>query len=114
MQTQRIVDGAPPPQSMLVTTPVLAQRSARRATARRASNRRATARQHKGHIDGRKGHIDGRILKDHPQSTTGDMAKRPNANRDAIAAEVSHMVRVGKITEELGGQVASADAPSTE
>jgi hypothetical protein len=48
-----------------------AQRSVRRATARRASTRRATARQ-------RRDDIRGRIiayLKDHPQSTAGDVAK---------------------------------------
>jgi predicted HTH transcriptional regulator len=110
MQTHRIVDGVPPPESMLVTARVVPKRSARRATARRASNRRATARQ-------RKGHIDARILeyvKCRPQSTTGDMAKRLNASRDTIAAEVSHMVRAGDITKELGGQVAIVDAPSTK
>ncbi len=100
----------PAPESLLVTAPVVAQRSARRASARRASNRRATARQHKGHIDGR----IFEYLKDHPQSTTGDIAKRLNANRNTIAAEVSHMMRTGEITKELGGQVAIADAPSTE
>jgi predicted transcriptional regulator len=109
MQTQRIVDGAPHPESMFVTAPAVPPRSARRATARRASSRRATARQHKGHIDGR----IFEYVKDHPQSTTGDMAKRLNASRDTIAAEVSQMVRAGKITKELGGQAAIADAPST-
>ena len=70
------------------------QRSARRATARRASNRRATARQ-------RKDDIEGRIieyLKDHPRSTTGDIAKGLNANRGTIAAGLSHMVRASEIT----------------
>lgn len=110
MQTQPIVDGAPPLESMLVTAPAVPQRSARRATARRASNRRATARQHKDHIDGR----IFEYVKDHPQSTTGGMAKGLNANRGTIAAEVSHMVRAGEITRELGGQIAIVDAPSTE
>jgi predicted HTH transcriptional regulator len=67
---------------------VLPQRSARRATARRASSRRATARR-------RKDNVDGRIveyLKDHPQSTTGDIAKALNADRGTIAAGLSHIV----------------------
>jgi hypothetical protein len=54
----------------------------RRASARRASSRRATARE-------RKDDVEGRIieyLKDHPRSTTGDIAKALNANRDTIAA----------------------------
>jgi hypothetical protein len=97
MKTQRIVNGASRPESTFVMAPVVPQRSARRATARRASNRRATARQ-------RKDHIERRIfeyVKDHPQSTTGDMAKGLNANRGTIAAEVSHMVRAGEITRGL-------------
>jgi hypothetical protein len=76
---------------------VAPQRSTRRATARRASNRRATARQHKDDIDGR----IVEYVKEHPRSTTGDMAKGLNANRDTIAAEISHMVRAGELTKEL-------------
>ena len=82
MTTQRTVDGAP-------------QRSARRATARRASSRRATARE-------RKDDVEGRIveyLKDHDQSTTGDIAKALNANRDTIAAGLSHIARAGDTTK---------------
>jgi hypothetical protein len=99
MQTQRTVDGAPTPllpESTLVTAPVVPQRSARRATARRASTRRATARQ-------RKDDLEGRIieyLKDHPQSTTGDVAKGLNANRGTIAAGLSHLARASEITED--------------
>jgi hypothetical protein len=106
MQTQRIVDIAPGPESPIMTAAV-PQRSARRATARRASNRRATARQYKGNIDGR----IFEYVKDHPHSTTGDMAKGLNANRDMIAAEVSHMVRAGEITKDCG-QAAIATALS--
>jgi Mn-dependent DtxR family transcriptional regulator len=65
------------------------KRSTRRATARRASARRATARQ-------RKDDLEGRImecLEDHPQSTTGDMAKALNVDRGTIAAALSHLVR---------------------
>ena len=65
------------------------QRSARRATARRASSRRAAARE-------RKDDIEQRIIeyrKGHPQSTTGDIAKALNADRDTIAAGLSHIAR---------------------
>jgi hypothetical protein len=98
MTTQRTVDGAPTPQSpdsTLDTLPVVPRRSVRRATARRASSRRATARE-------RKDDVEGRIveyLKDHPQSTTGDIAKALNANRDTIAAGLSHIARAGDTTK---------------
>jgi capsid protein len=95
MQTPSTVDGAPPADSALVTPPVVPQRSTRRATARRASDRRATARQHKDDIDGRI--IE--YVKEHPQGTTGDMAKGLNADRGTIAAEVSNMVRAGELTK---------------
>jgi hypothetical protein len=98
MQTQRTADGASAPESpdstLAGVVVVVPQRSTRRATARRASNRRATARK-------RKDDLEGRIveyLKDHPQSTTGDIAKRLNANRGTIAAELSHIVRVSGVT----------------
>jgi capsid protein len=93
MQTPT-VDGALSPDSTLAP-PVVPQRSTRRATARRASDRRATARQHKDDIDGR---IIG-YVKEHPQGTTGDMAKGLNADRGTIAAEVSNMVRAGELTK---------------
>jgi hypothetical protein len=96
MQAQRTVDGAPTPpspDSTLVTVPVVPARSARRATARRASNRRATARQRKDDIEGR----IVEFLKDHPRSTTGDIAKGLNANRATIAAELSHIGRASDI-----------------
>jgi hypothetical protein len=98
MQTKRTIDGTPTPRSpdsTPVTLPAVAQRSARRATARRASDRRATARQ-------RKDDVEGRIveyLKDHPQSTTGDIAKGLNANRGTVAAGLSHIVRAGDVTK---------------
>ena len=94
MQTPRTVDGAPSPDSTLARLPVVPQRSARRATARRASSRRATARQ-------RKDDVEGRIveyLKDHPQSTTGDIAKGLNADRGTIAVTLSHIVRASDAT----------------
>ena len=100
MQTKRTNDGAPTPPSPDSTpaeVPEVAQRSARRATARRASDRRATARERKGKDD-----VEGRIveyLKDHPQSTTGDIAKGLNANRGTVAAGLSHIVRASDVTK---------------
>jgi hypothetical protein len=99
MQTHQTVDGAPTPRSLDATPVGLAlapQRSARRATARRASRRRATARQHKDDVDGR----IVEYLKDHPHSTTGDIAKGLNANRDTIAAGLSHLARASDITRD--------------
>jgi hypothetical protein len=96
MQAQRTVDGAPTPQSpdsTLVTVPVVPARSARRATARRASKRRATARQRQDDIEGR----IVEFLKDHPRSTTGDIAKGLNASRATIAAELWHIVRASDV-----------------
>jgi hypothetical protein len=98
MQTQRTVDGALTPESPDPTParlPVVPQRSARRATARRASNRRATARQHKDDVERR----IVEYLTDHPQSTTGDIAKGLNANRATIAAGLSHIARASDATE---------------
>jgi hypothetical protein len=103
MLTQRTVDGAPSPptpDSTLARLPVVPERSARRATARRASDRRATARQ-------RKDEIEGRIveyLKDHPQSTTGDIAKGLNADRGTIAAALWHIVRASDATNGEGAE----------
>jgi DNA-binding MarR family transcriptional regulator len=93
MQKQRPVDRAAAGEPTLETPPVVAQRSTRRATARRASARRATARERKDDLEARI--VD--CLKDHPQSTTGDLAKALNADRGTIAAAVSHLVRAGEI-----------------
>jgi hypothetical protein len=91
MHPQRTVDGATsqPPESTLVAPSPVPQRSARRATARRARGRRASARQHRDAAEGR----IVEYLNDHPQRTTGDLAKGLNANRDTIAARVAHLVR---------------------
>jgi hypothetical protein len=100
MQTQRIVDGTPSPVSALVTSPVVPRRSARRAAARRASDRRAIARE-------RKDDVEGRILiylKDHPQSTTGDIAKGLNAQRATIAAGRSHIARASDVIDGQGAE----------
>ena len=103
MQTQRTDDATPTPASPDPTPaplPAVPQRSARRATERRAGSRRATARR-------RKGNVDGRIveyLKDHPQSTTGDIAKGLNADRDTIAAGLSHIARASEITRDQAAE----------
>ena len=97
METQRTVTGAPTPASPDAThdaPPAVPARSARRATARRASSRRATARRRKADLDARI--ID--FMKDHPQSTTGAIAKGLNADRGVIAAGRSHIARAGKTT----------------
>jgi len=86
------------------TSPIVAQRSTRRATARRASSRRATAREYKDDIDGR----IFEYVKEHPHSTTGDMAKGLNASRGTIAAEISHMMRAGELTREPGSRTTLA------
>jgi DNA-binding MarR family transcriptional regulator len=89
MQAQRTVNGAPTREPTPKALPAVPQRSTRRATARRASARRATARQ-------RKDDLEGRImecLEDHPQSTTGDIAKALNVDRGTIAAALSHLVK---------------------
>jgi hypothetical protein len=99
MHTHLADDGPPTPRSPDTTpvgVPLVPQRSARRATARRASNRRATARQHKDDVDGR----IVEYLKDHPQSTTGDIAKGLNADRDTIAAGLSHIARASDIASD--------------
>jgi hypothetical protein len=103
MQTQRTGDGAPGPRSPEPTPVTFAgapQRSTRRATARRASTRRAMARQHKDDVDGR----IVEYLKDHPHSTTGDIAKGLNANRDTIAAGLSHIARASDATRDQAAE----------
>ena len=99
MQMQRTSDGAPTPRSREprpVTFALVPQRSTRRATARRASSRRAAARERKDDVEGR----ISEYLKDHPQSTTGDIAKALNANRDTIAAGRSHIASSSDVTKD--------------
>ena len=93
MQTQRTVDGTPSRDSTLGGLLVVPRRSARRAAARRASDRRATAHQRKDDVEGR----IAEYLKDHPQSTTGDIAKGLNADRVTIAAGRSHIARASDV-----------------
>jgi hypothetical protein len=102
---ERIIYAARTPwsaESTLVMAPVVPRRSARRATAHRASTRRATARERHDDIEGRV--ID--YLRDHPRSTTGDIAKGLNANRGTIAAGVSHLVRGREVTKAATGYAA--------
>jgi hypothetical protein len=99
MQPHRSVGEAPtphPPASTLVTTPVVPQRSARRATARRARSRRASARRHKRDIEERVSVY----LNDHPLCTTGDLAKGLNADRGKVAAARSHIASTGQMAKD--------------
>ena len=99
MHPQRTVDDALTPQtpaSALGTAPVVPQRSARRATARRASNRRATARLHTDDIEE---HVSD-YLNEHPLSTTGDLAKRLNADRGKVAAGRSQIANAGETAKD--------------
>jgi Mn-dependent DtxR family transcriptional regulator len=82
----------------------------RRSTAHRASNRRATAREHKDDVEWRI--LD--YLKNHPHSTTGDMAKGLNAARDTVATGIAHMLRAGEIAKNTDGQIAIIHAPSDQ
>jgi predicted transcriptional regulator len=108
MQTERLADAAPPQSPLAV--PVVPSRSARRSTAHRASNRRATAREHKDEVEGRI--LD--YLKDHPHSTTGEMAKGLNADRAAVATGIAHMLRAGEIAKNADGQIAIIHASSDQ
>ena len=58
------------------------------------------ARQHKDDVDGR----IVEYLKDHPLSTTGDIAKGLNANRDTIAAGLSHIARASDATRDQAAE----------
>jgi predicted HTH transcriptional regulator len=78
------------------------QRSVRRATARRASTRRATARHRKPDMTARI--ID--FLKNHPQSTAGDVAKALNANRNTIGARLPQTVKKGENHQASKGYAA--------
>jgi hypothetical protein len=82
---------SPPPVVAPAGVPVVAPRSARRATARRASTRRATARRRKDDVEER----IRRHRQHHPRSTIGDMAKALDTDRATIAAALSRMLRAG-------------------
>jgi predicted transcriptional regulator len=100
MQTQRTVDRALRPRSPEPTSSAVPQRSVRRATARRASTRRATARQRKNDVER---HII-EYLKDHPQSTTGGIAKGLNADRGTVAAGLLHIARATGVSKAEAGR----------
>jgi hypothetical protein len=93
MKKQRTVGGASSPASLESTflLPGALPRSSRRATARRASSRRATARQLRRDLEGRI--IE--YMKDHPRSTTGDIAKGVDAERGRVAAQLARITRLG-------------------
>jgi hypothetical protein len=99
MPPHRTVGEVPTPHpsaSTLASTPVVSQRSARRATARRASSRRATARLHKHDIEERVSEY----LNDHPLCTTGDLAKGLNLDRGKVAAARSHIANAGETAND--------------
>lgn len=75
------------------------KRSTRRATARRASTRRAAGRRRQSDVQARVVEF----LKDHPNSTAGDVAKGLNANRNTIATRLSQMVKAGDIKKASTG-----------
>jgi hypothetical protein len=81
--------------------PEVPRRSLRRATSRRASERRATAHQYDEDVEGRV--IE--YLEEHPQSTTGALAKGLDADRGAISAGVAHLLRTSRIAKTLKGYV---------
>jgi hypothetical protein len=83
-------------------TPAPKPRSTGRATARRASSRRTTARERRGDI---KAQIV-TFLRDHPESTAGDVAKGIDANRNTTATRLSQMTKDGEISKASKGYVA--------
>ncbi|MHB8660075.1 MAG: MarR family transcriptional regulator [Solirubrobacteraceae bacterium] len=74
-------------------------RSIRRATARRASNRRATARNRQSDTHAS---IIG-FLAQHPESTSGDLAKGLNLDPGSVSAQLTHLAQAGEITKASHG-----------
>jgi predicted HTH transcriptional regulator len=74
-------------------------RSKRRATATRASRRRATARSLKPDLNAK----ILSYLKDHPESTAGDVAKGLNLARNSTASKLTQMVKMGEIKKARRG-----------
>jgi DNA-binding transcriptional ArsR family regulator len=74
-------------------------RSVRRATARRASNRRATARNRQA--DTNTSII--KFLAQHPESTTGDLAKRLNLNPGNVSTHLTQLAKAGEIKRSTHG-----------
>jgi predicted transcriptional regulator len=74
-------------------------RSVRRATARRASTRRAAARS-------RQSDTTARIIKfltRHPQSTTGDLARKLNLNPETVSTSLNQLANSGDIKKHAHG-----------
>jgi DNA-binding MarR family transcriptional regulator len=71
----------------------------RRATARRASNRRATARNRQA--DTNASIIE--FLAQHPESTTGDLAKGLNLNPGDVSTHLSQLAKAGEIKRSTHG-----------
>ncbi len=79
--------------------PPAPQRSVRRATSRRASTRRAFARSRQPDHDA----AVIALLADHPNRTTGELAKRLNLDPDQIAISLRHLTSTGEIEKTAHG-----------
>jgi hypothetical protein len=75
------------------------KRAARRGTAARASNRRHVARELKP--DPAERIIA--FLREHPQSTSGAVAKGLNANRSTVAAQMAKLEKTGELSKAAKG-----------
>jgi CRP-like cAMP-binding protein len=89
----------PPEEHDSTSPPSAAGRSRRRGRARRASTRRATARSRQ---PDRRAQI-GEYLRDHPGSTTGDIAKGLDLNRLSLSKRLTQMARSGDIRKAKRG-----------
>jgi len=96
-----------PAATAVATAPAIApKRSTRRGTAARASSRRHAARDLKpdpvAQIVA--------FLSEHPQSTTGAVAKALNAGRSTVAAQMAKLEKTGEIVKGVKGySVAEGD-----
>jgi DNA-binding MarR family transcriptional regulator len=71
----------------------------RRASARRASNRRAIARSRQ--VDPEPRIVN--FLAQHPGSTTGQLAKRLNLDRQIVSTRLTQLVKAGEIKKASHG-----------
>lgn len=78
---------------------VVATRSVRRASARRASNRRAIARSRQLDADARIINF----LAQRPGSTTGELAKGLNLDREVVSTRLTRLVNAGEINKASPG-----------
>ena len=98
MQTQRTVDGAPTPSRQIRRSSGCQWcRSARRVERPRVAPATVAPRRVGARTTSRG--ASSNTSKDHPQSTTGDIAKGLNADRGTIAAGLSHIVRASDATK---------------